>query len=192
MARLSGLPSEHHHEGPGDAPRRKRGRPSASSGKRTASPTAELSQTKRTKRVQLNDDEDQIAEEIEQSFSRSQQGDTIHVESQNSTTTTTRRQNRRHSEPPVAAQDDQDELAVFQPASTQPVPGLTPHLDRLGASRSRFTTTRRSRMSMPAQLHIERVDEADENGTQFQYAPLTAVLDGRTRRRLRRSHLSQE
>ena len=72
MARLSGLPSEHHHEGPGDAPRRKRGRPSknqttddmSSVGKRTASPSAELSQTKRTKRLQTieDDDEDQIAE----------------------------------------------------------------------------------------------------------------------------------
>ena len=201
MARLSGLPSEHHHEGPGDAPRRKRGRrPKAqtpsedmvSTGKRTASPSAELSQTKRTKRVQVDDDEDQIAEEVQQSFSRSQQGDTIHVETQSSTTTTTRRNLRRHSEPPVTAEEDQDELASRPVASTQPTSGLTPHLDRIGASRSRFTNNRRARMSMPAQLHVERVDEEDENGTQFQYAPLTAVLDSRTRRRLRRSHLSQE
>jgi chromosome segregation ATPase len=202
MARLSGLPSEHHHEGPGDAPRRKRGRPSKnqtptedmpSAIKRTASPSAELSQTKRTRRVQVDDDEDQIAEEIQQSFSRSQQGDNINVETQSTSTTTTRRHNRRHSEPPVAADDDVDELMFNRPASTQPLPGLTPHLDRVGASRSRFTNTRRSRMSMPAQLHIERVDEVDEtNGNRVQFAPLTQVLDGRARRRLRRSHLSQE
>ncbi|KAF1838582.1 hypothetical protein BDW02DRAFT_564945 [Decorospora gaudefroyi] len=210
MARLSGLPSEHHHEGPGDAPRRKRGRPAknqtpsedmaASTGKRTASPSAELSQTKRTKRVQMDDDEGQIAAEIQDSFSRSQRGDTIHVESQsssNTTTTTTaaRRHGRRHSEPPVAADDDDDradEIMANPPASTQPLPGLTPHLDRVGAARSRFTNTRRSRMSMPAQLQIERVDEMDETeGTQVQFAPLTQVLDGRARRRLRRSHLSQ-
>ncbi|KAH7078745.1 hypothetical protein BKA63DRAFT_541494, partial [Paraphoma chrysanthemicola] len=205
MARLSGLPSEHHHEGPGDAPRRKRGRPNknqpssqsqsqsqsqdvVSTGKRTASPSAELSQTKRTKRVQV-DDEDQITQEMEESVSRSQAGDTIRVETHSSTTT--RRGNRRHSEPPVAAQDSDDELAVNLLPSTQPAPGLTPHLNRIGAVRRDLATTRRARMSMPAQLHIERVDE-EVDGTQFQYAPLTAVLDSRTRRRLRRSHLSQE
>ncbi|OAG25799.1 hypothetical protein CC77DRAFT_1036590 [Alternaria alternata] len=200
MARLSGLPSEHHHEGPGDAPRRKRGRPSknqttddmSSVGKRTASPSAELSQTKRTKRLQTieDDDEDQIAEEMRQSFSRSQRGDNVHVQEQS--TSTTRRYNRRHSEPPVAADDEDDELMFNRPASTQPLPGLTPHLDRVGASRSRFTNTRRARMSMPAQLHVERVDEVENNGNRVQFAPLTQVLDGRARRRLRRSHLSQE
>ncbi|KAF1947319.1 hypothetical protein EJ02DRAFT_499462 [Clathrospora elynae] len=206
MARLSGLPSEHHHEGPGDAPRRKRGRPGktqmlaedvAAASKRTASPSAELSQTKRTKRVQHADDagdEDQIAEEIQQSFSRSQQGDTIHVEKQSSTTTT-RRHNRRQSEPLLAANNDDGELIAHRPAATQPLPGLTPHLDRVGASRTRFTNTRRSRMSMPAQLQVERVDEVDDTGsegTQVQFVPLAAVLDNRVRRRLRRSHLSQE
>ncbi|EDU49941.1 Myosin-tail-1 multi-domain protein [Pyrenophora tritici-repentis] len=202
MARLSGLPSEHHHEGPGDAPRRKRGRPSkhhtpseemSSAGKRTASPTAEISQTKRMKRIEADDDDedqDQIAEEIQQSFSRSQRaGETINVQTQ--TQTQTRKTTRRHSEPPVAVSDDEDELMGFP--STQPLPGLTPHLDRVGASRSRFTTARRARMSMPAQLQIERVDEIDENHTNHvQFAPLTQVLDNRARRRLRRSHLSQE
>ncbi|KAJ5064070.1 hypothetical protein J3E74DRAFT_462654 [Bipolaris maydis] len=202
MARLSGLPSEHHHEGPGDAPRRKRGRPStkfqtpsedmSSSGKRTASPSAELSQTKRTKRIAVEDDEDQIAHEIQQSFSRSQQGDNINVETQSSHTT--RRHARRHSEPPVAVDEDEDEDELMAPqASTQPLPGLTPHLDRVGAARKRFVNIRRSRMSMPAQLHIERVDEVDENNSnRVQFAPLTQVLDSRARRRLRRSHLSQE
>lgn len=203
MARLSGLPSEHHHEGPGDAPRRKRGRPStklqtpsedmSSNGKRTASPSAELSQTKRTKRIAVEDDEDQIAHEIQQSFSRSQQGDNINVETQSSHNT--RRQARRHSEPLVAVdEDDKDEDELMAPqASTQPLPGLTPHLDRVGAARKRFVNIRRSRMSMPAQLHIERVDEVDENNSnRVQFAPLTQVLDSRARRRLRRSHLSQE
>jgi hypothetical protein len=207
MARLSGLPSEHHHEGPGDAPRRKRGRPNktrassqsqpqsqevASSSKRTASPL-DLSQTKRTKRV-LEDDEDQIAEEIQQSFSRSQRGDTIAVETQSTSSTTTRRKGRRHSEYPAAAgflddeDEEEDELVL---ASAQSASGLTPHLNRIGAVKRDSATIRRVRHSLPAQLGVERVDEEIDN-THFQYAPLTAVLDGRTRRRLRRSHLSQE
>ncbi|USP82671.1 cell elongation protein diminuto [Curvularia clavata] len=203
MARLSGLPSEHHHEGPGDAPRRKRGRPSmknqtpsedmSSTGKRTASPSGELSQTKRAKRITVDEDEDQIAQEIQESFSRSQQSDTINVDTQ--TIHTTRRRGRRHSEPLVPAVDDDDDVdELMSPeASTQPLPGLTPHLDRVGAARRRFVNVRRSRMSMPAQLHVERVDEIDEhNGNRVQFAPLTQVLDSRARRRLRRSHLSQE
>jgi chromosome segregation ATPase len=215
MARLSGLPSEHHHEGPGDAPRRKRGRPTkgqassqsqsqpqsqsqdvVSTGKRTASPTAELSQTKRARRVPV-DDEDQIADEMEQSFSRSQRGDTIRVETQSSTSTT-RRAGRRHSEYPTLPvladaddDDDDDELAAGLASSAQASSGLTPHLNRIGAVRRDLATARRVRRSLPSQLGVERVDE-EANGTQFQYAPLSAVLDGRTRRRLRRSHLSQE
>ncbi|KAF3033134.1 hypothetical protein E8E12_001415 [Didymella heteroderae] len=210
MARLSGLPSEHHHEGPGDAPRRRRGRPSKSSqstqstqeeitvttGKRAASPLASQSQSKRTKRVQTiieEEDEDddgssQLEQEFQQSVTRTQYlpADTVPTEIQSSPIV---RRTRRASEPVVAAHDDDDEL--LGPA-TQPLPGLTPHLDRIGASRAKFASRRRERMSMPAQLHVERVDDYDLNGHRFQYAPLTAVLDGRTRRRLRRSHLSQE
>jgi chromosome segregation ATPase len=214
MARLSGLPSEHHHEGPGDAPRRKRGRPTknqtsaqsqsqsqsqsqevASAAKRTASPTAESSHTKRTKHVEetYSDDQDQIAEEIQQSFSRSQQGDTIRVDTQSSTTS--RHNGRRHSEYPLPVStqedDEDDDIIDFAPASAQSSSGLTPHLNRVGAVRRDMATIRRVRKSLPAQLGVERVDE-EIDGTQFQYAPLSAVLDGRTRRRLRRSHLSQE
>ncbi|KAI2474836.1 Myosin-tail-1 multi-domain protein [Pyrenophora tritici-repentis] len=133
MARLSGLPSEHHHEGPGDAPRRKRGRPSkhtrlpkremSSAGKRTASPTAEISQTKRMKRIEADDDDedqDQIAEEIQQSFSRSQRaGETINVQTQ--TKRRPAKTTRRHSEPPVAVSDDEDELMAFHLLSPYPV-----------------------------------------------------------------------
>ncbi|KAF9698724.1 hypothetical protein EKO04_003317 [Ascochyta lentis] len=214
MARLSGLPSEHHHEGPGDAPRRRRGRPSKSSqsvqssqedatlttGKRAASPLA--SQTKRTKRVQTiveeaeeDDDDDgddgasQLEAEFRQSVTRIQHTDAIPTQVQSSPIV---RRTRRFSEPVVTAQDDQDDDDFLAGPSTQPLAGLTPHLDRLGAARGKFASRRRERMSMPAQLHIERVDDADLNGHRFQYAPLTAVLDGRTRRRLRRSHLSQE
>ncbi|KAL1645080.1 hypothetical protein SLS61_008513 [Didymella pomorum] len=211
MARLSGLPSEHHHEGPGDAPRRRRGRPSKSSlsssqstqeeitvtsGKRAASPLASQSQSKRTKRVQTiieEEDEDddgssQLEQEFQQSVTRIQYlpADTVPTEIQSSPIV---RRTRRASEPVVAAYDEDDELAG---PATQPLPGLTPHLDRIGASRAKFASRRRERMSMPAQLHVERVDDYDINGHRFQYAPLTAVLDGRTRRRLRRSHLSQE
>ncbi|KAF1923370.1 uncharacterized protein M421DRAFT_425897 [Didymella exigua CBS 183.55] len=214
MARLSGLPSEHHHEGPGDAPRRRRGRPSKSSqstqstqstqeavtvttGKRAASPLASQSQSKRTKRVQTiieeqDEDDDgssQLEAEFQQSVTRTQYlpTDTVPTEIQSSPIV---RRTRRASEPVVAAYDDDDD-DLAGPA-TQPLPGLTPHLDRIGASRAKFASRRRERMSMPAQLHVERVDDADLSGHRFQYAPLTAVLDGRTRRRLRRSHLSQE
>lgn len=200
MARLSGLPSEHHHEGPGDAPRRRRGRPTktlttagdnASQGKRVLSPTAESSQTKRVRRVQVDNVEDQIVDEVDESASRSQHDDTIHVETKPSVTTT--RRNRRYSEPVVAAQDDEDdedELASNTLAVKQPLSGLTPHLDRLGATRNRFINTRRARMSMPAQLHIERVDDHQDN--RFQFMPIKAVLNGRTRRSLRRNHVSEE
>jgi len=199
MARLSGLSSEHHHEGPGDAPRRKRGRPgknrapsqevASSSSKRPASPSLEESH-KRTKRVQI-DDEDQIAEEMDQFASRSQKGDTINVE-MHSTATTTRRPARRYSEPPVEREEDDAVLALMSPPATQPQPGLTPHLNRIGAIRRDAATTRRARMSLPAQLHISEGIDEEVDGTHFQYAPLSAVLDSRTRRRLRRNHLSQE
>jgi len=223
MARLSGLPSEHHHEGPGDAPRRRRGRPSkgsqssqeelptlatlASSSKRSASPLASQSQSKRTKRVQtiieeeeeeLEEDDDgssQLVSELRQSATRIQFApiDTVPTEIQSSPIV---RRNRRHSEPVVAAKDhavvDDDDDDLLAGPSTQPAPGLTPHLDRIGAARGKFAKRRRERMSMPAQLRVERVDDFDLSGHRFQYAPLTAVLDGRTRRRLRRSHLSQE
>jgi chromosome segregation ATPase len=156
---------------------------------------AELSHTKRPKRVQEEDeDQDQIAEEIQQSFSRSQQGDTIHVDTQSTTSTTTRHNGRRHSEYPMPVtgfDDDEDDFDASLPASNQASSGLTPHLNRVGAVRRDLATIRRARKSMPAQLGVERVDE-EMDGSQFQYAPLTAVLDGRTRRRLRRSHLSQE
>lgn len=211
MARLSGLPSEHHHEGPGDAPRRRRGRPSKGSqstqstqeettstttGKRAASPLASQSQTKRTKRVQTiieeDDDDDgssQLEAEFMQSVTRVQHTETIPTEVQSSPIV---RRTRRFSEPVVTAQGEDEDDDILAGPSTQPLAGLTPHLDRLGAARGKFASRRRERMSMPAQLHIERVDDADFTGHRFQYAPLTAVLDGRTRRRLRRSHLSQE
>lgn len=194
MARLSGRASEHHYEGPGDAPRRKKGRPSqtpsvdvTSIAKRAASPSGEASQTKRTKRVQL-DDHEQLERELEESIAQSQNTDTTQA-----TTKKTSRHNRRHSEPVVSAQDDNDTEFTFPtPPATQPLTGLTPHLQRVGAPRGRPTKeARRARMSMPAQLRIEPVDETDGN-RQVQFAPLSAVLDNRTRRRLRRSHLSQE
>lgn len=215
MARLSGLPSEHHHEGPGDAPRRRRGRPSKSSqssqeeltpvisSKRAASPLASQSHSKRTKRVQTiieeeeeeydDDGSSQLEAELRQSATRIQFApvDAVPAEVQSSPIV---RRARRFSEPVVGLQqDDEEDEDDFLPGpSTQPPPGLTPHLDRIGAARGKFAKRRRERMSMPAQLHVERVDDADFNGHRFQYAPLTAVLDGRTRRRLRRSHLSQE
>jgi myosin protein heavy chain len=167
-------------------------------GKRSASPLVSSSQTKRTKRVQTiveeeededDDGEAQLEAEFRQSVSRSQHSDATPLEIASSPIV---RRTRRFSEPVVTAQDDDDDDDFLAEPSTQPLAGLTPHLDRLGAARGKFASRRRERMSMPAQLHVERVDDADLNGHRFQYAPLTAVLDGRTRRRLRRSHLSQE
>ena len=141
------------------------------------------------------DDDDgssQLETELRQSVTRIQHPvDAIPTEVQSSPIV---RRTRRFSEPVVTAQDEEDDDDDFLAGpSTQPVaPGLTPHLDRIGAARGKFASRRRERMSMPAQLYVERVDDADVNGHRFQYAPLTAVLDGRTRRRLRRSHLSQE
>lgn len=165
-------------------------------GKRAASPLASQSSTKRTKRVQTiveEDDEDdgssQLEAEFMQSVTRVQHTDVMPTEVLSSPIV---RRTRRFSEPVVTAQDEEDDDDILAGPSTQPLAGLTPHLDRLGAARGKFASRRRERMSMPAQLHVERVDDADFNGHRFQYAPLTAVLDGRTRRRLRRSHLSQE
>ncbi|PSN70017.1 hypothetical protein BS50DRAFT_571327 [Corynespora cassiicola Philippines] len=196
MARLR---AEHHPEGPGDAPRRKRSRKSSpsvdfsssASQTRATSPEVELRQAKRTKRVQY-DDSDQLIHELSESVARSRD-DTIHVADDVAI-----RRARRHSEPLVGVPDDDDDDDVDElfdadrtPPATQPLPGLTPHLKRVGAPRGRPTNkARRARMSMPAQLHLEAVE--DEGGSQFQFAPLSAVLDSRTRRRLRRSHLSEE
>lgn len=201
MARLSGLPSEHHHEGPGDAPRRKRGRPSKKDAsdaemqlatKRAASPTVESSQTKRTKRVAVDDDEYQITEEVELSYTQPEQGDDVHDNIDVDTGSNARRRtNRRHSEPLVTAADDHEDVAYPNLPSTQPVAGLTPHLNRIGAPQQ-FTNIRRARMSMPPKFQIEPVDEVDENDNLFQFKPLTEVLSDRARRQLRRSHLSQE
>ncbi|KAF2681210.1 hypothetical protein K458DRAFT_309808 [Lentithecium fluviatile CBS 122367] len=193
MARLSGLASEHHPVGPGDAPRRKKGRKSNSSvdlaqgSKRAASPSLEPSQSKR-KRVQI-DEHEQITRELEDSVERSQSQatDTIVVQ----TATTTTRRTRRASEPLVIAQDDEDDSQITPPPSTQPAPGLTPHLNRIGAGRGRPTkAARRARMSMPPQLDVEAGEVDAHNGIQF--APLTAVIGERRRRSLRRSHLSEE
>jgi len=186
MARLSGLASEHHPVGPGDAPRRKKGRKSAASTdmsqgtKRAASPSVEPSQSKR-KRVHV-DEHDQLAQEMEESASRSQSQvtDTVIVTAETST------RHSRHQSEPVAARDDEDDSQITPPPATQPTSGQT-------ASRPRgrpSNAARRARMSMPPQIDVEAGETNGDN--EFQFAPLSAVLDGRTRRRLRRSHVSEE
>jgi chromosome segregation ATPase len=186
MARLSGLASEHHPVGPGDAPRRKKGRKAAASTdmslgtKRAASPPVESSQSKR-KRVQV-DDHDQLALEMEDSVSRSQSQatDNMIVAAESRT-----RRTRHHSEP-AAARDDEDDSQITPPPATQPTSGLTP-----GRPRGRpSNAARRARMSMPPQIDVEAGESNSNN--EYQFAPLSAVLDGRTRRRLRRSHVSEE
>ena len=206
MARLSGLASQHHPEGPGDAPRRKRGRKSknesvdmtegsTAGSKRAASPASPTVEvhTKRTKRV-IIDDHDQLSREVEESVTRSQISDTIEVARPTSSRSGPSHR-RRHSEPLVAVQDDDEEGVTGNTPpplpATQPVPGLTPHLERLGAPIRPTKSSRRARMSMPAQLHVTEVDETD-GMREVQFAPLSAVLDNRVRRRLRRNHLGEE
>ncbi|KAL5413031.1 hypothetical protein PMIN03_003958 [Paraphaeosphaeria minitans] len=200
MARPSGLASDHHPEGPGDAPRHRKGRkstPSANASqtsKRAASPLEQSSPAPKRVRV-ASDDHDQLARELEESVIRQQ--------SQTPTATIRKaiaRHPRRNSEPVVAFADDdeeedededEDDLQLTPSASTQPLPGLTPHLRRIGAPRGRPTNAaRRARMSMPAQIRLESVDEA--HGSQIQFAPFKATIDSRTRRRLKRNHLAEE
>ncbi|KAF2110510.1 hypothetical protein BDV96DRAFT_553484 [Lophiotrema nucula] len=186
MARLS---SEHHPEGPGDQARRKsrgghkRTRSSMAT-KRAASPTVVPEPSKRTKRVQI-DDHDQLAREMEESVSRSQgpeRLDNIDVIPRNT-------RQRRHSEPLVSDSEDEDvDTAATPPAASQPVRGLTPHLQRLGRPTK---ATRQARQSMPAQF--DTTPEATDNQpTEVQFTPLVAKLGSRTHRRLRRDGLSEE
>ncbi|KAF2440397.1 hypothetical protein P171DRAFT_100359 [Karstenula rhodostoma CBS 690.94] len=195
MARPSGLASDHHPEGPGDAPRRRKARKSTPSAdpsqtsKRAASPSEQS--TPAPKRVRVaSDDHDQLARELEESVTRQSQTPTVTVRK------TITRHTRRNSEPVVAFADDEDDededdLQLTPSASTQPLPGLTPHLRRIGAPRGRPTNAaRRARMSMPAQIRIEPIDEA--SGSQIQFAPFKATIDSRTRRRLKRNHLAEE
>jgi chromosome segregation ATPase len=159
--------------------------------KRPASPVeSAVTFTKRVKRVVL-DDSQQLARELDDAAARSSQaGDAIAVEETYSEATT-RRTTRRHSEP-LVARDEEERNALSPPSATQPLPGLTPHLDRVGAPRRRPTNaSRRARQSMPMQLQLHNIDETDGQN-EHQFAPLSAVLDGRMRRRLRRSHLSEE
>ncbi|KAF2476687.1 uncharacterized protein BDR25DRAFT_331391 [Lindgomyces ingoldianus] len=196
MARLA---SEHHPEGPGDAPKRRRPRQRRSQtpsvdlskgSKRPVSPTPETPDThvKRLKRVQI-DDHEQLARELEDSVSRPQASNTINVAPDHESRT-----RRRFSEPLVSGPTgDDDNTASTPPPATQPLPGLTPHLERLGAPRDRpLKAARHVRMSMPAQLSVDE-ERDDSNGNhEVQFAPLRAVLDSRLKRRLRRSHLSEE
>ncbi|PVI00763.1 hypothetical protein DM02DRAFT_614117 [Periconia macrospinosa] len=189
MARLSGLPSEHHPQGPGDSTRRRKRKQapadSSKTTKRAASPTPAVPQVKR-KRLDVDahdeDDEDQLARELQEAVSRSQSrdGESIVVATED---LPTRRHNRRHSEPVVAGQDGENDSQMTPPPSTAP---LVPNVQR------RVSGVRRARMSMPAQLY--HADEELENSDrqQYQFAPLKAVIGSRARRRLRRSHLSQE
>lgn len=197
MVRAGGLASDHHMEGPGDAPRRRRGRksgtsssqPSASSNgtKRAASQDADgnrIAKSKKAKRVQIDEEEeeDHMPQELDEAASQSQTNIAPDRPSHR----------RRHSEPLANPDTDEEEgnAEITPPRAFQPIHGLTPHLHRIGAEQQ-VKNTRRSRMSMPAQFHITDVDEV-ESPREVQFAPLTAVLDSRVKRRLRRSHLSEE
>ena len=202
MARPSGLASDHHPEGPGDGPRRRKSTKGTQSvefsqgSKRAASPNNEpASPAPKRKRVQ-SDDHDQLTREFEESVTRAQSQGTDGFASARKSIL---RHTRRNSEPVVAYPDvddeeydeDEEDTQLTPTASTQPLPGLTPHLRRIGAPRGRpSNAARRARMSMPAQFHLESVDEV--SGSQVQFAPFKATIDSRTRRRLKRNHYSDE
>ena len=122
MARPSGLASDHHPEGPGDAPRRRKstkGTPSvefSQGSKRAASPSHDpVSPAPKRKRVQ-SDDHDQLARELEESVSRAQSQTSDGFASARKSIL---RHTRRNSEPVVAYPDideeDYDDLLRLAP-----------------------------------------------------------------------------
>ncbi|KAF2202518.1 hypothetical protein GQ43DRAFT_455058 [Delitschia confertaspora ATCC 74209] len=204
-----------HYEGPEpDSARRRKSRnqqrtpsssginSSATGSKRPASPSAEdVDHQKRVKRVVVNKQE--VISETHESTPDAEISTSTHIEDtivvnngpQVIINKDAPRRRVRHSDPgPAFAEEDngeddgEDELAQPTPQrpTTQLPRGLTPHLKRVGAP---TRSSRHARMSMPAQLST--IDET--NGVQeIQFAPLRDVLDGRAKRRLRRSHLSEE
>jgi myosin protein heavy chain len=196
MARLRA--TEHHIEGPGDAPRRRKGRKSkpvediggSSPMKRTASPSVQVS-AKRVKRVHIEehieehvDDhvqdlvQDQAGENVEQAVR--QQTDHAHVSHSQPADTITlatpaeqvRRARRRFSEP-LGANDG----------------GLATPTNSI--RQIKHAQSRRARMSMPAQMHHSQPVDVD-GVREIQYVPLKQTLDVHLKRRLRRNHLSEE
>ncbi|KAF2752149.1 hypothetical protein M011DRAFT_463622 [Sporormia fimetaria CBS 119925] len=175
--RLSGMATEHHPEGPGDGPRlpRKRGRKSkaASDGqpsspvKRAASPSFEhknVTSVKRLKHVQVDAVQSQVSDDSIQSeiASASQPVESVTLERHEEV----QRTRRRFSEPVAGPNEDES------------------------SSSQRFKASRRARMSLPAQMHLSTIDETNGEN-EIQFASLREVMDGPTRRRLRRNHLSE-
>jgi chromosome segregation ATPase len=166
MARVSGLASDHHPQSSGDVPQSRRKKTGS---KRAASPTGETSHTRR-KRVHI-DDHDQLDREMEDSVSRGN-SDTVVVATK-----------RGHSEPPVPAQEDDSQLT--QLSSTQPLPARNPRGRPSKASRA-------TRASVPAQFTHADEELEHSDSRELQFAPFKAILRRRDRRRLRRSHVSEE
>ncbi|KAF2641747.1 hypothetical protein P280DRAFT_468295 [Massarina eburnea CBS 473.64] len=162
MARISGLASDHHPQGPGDAPRRKKG-------KRAASPTGDTSSGVKRKRVHI-DDHDNNNNDVKSSGAASRADTIIHVTS-----------DRRHSEPPATVPLDEHDSQTTPP----PLAGRNPRGRPSNARRARMS------VPAQLHHHADEEHETGDN-RELQFAPLKAIIGGRYQRRLRRSHLSQE
>ncbi|OCL09613.1 hypothetical protein AOQ84DRAFT_220598, partial [Glonium stellatum] len=205
MARIRN--SSNHYDGPGDAPpprgvRRKRQSrtPSADlprrnsiSSHRAASeginhtpsspaPTDDFSPKKRIKRT-IVDDATQLNQELQSALLHHDHADTIQVVVGKHATKRT-----RFSDPGPTV--DLDATAAATTPRRSPSSGLTPHLNRTTLAQP-TKSGRNARLSLPAQLHSSQAG-GDNAARELQFMPLRAILDDRMRRRLRRSHLSEE
>lgn len=196
-----------HYEGPGDAPRgvrrkRQNSTPSVDLTKQSLDPSqgstsvngnastspapehdASNGRNKRIKRVVV-DDHQQLNQELQESVSQHETSDNVRV-----AIDTQVKERGRFSEPlPTVEQESTTPSATPRP-STQPPSGLTPHLNRISVHPTK--PSRHARFSLPAQLHNGQATSGHEL-KEVQFNPLRTVLDARVKRRLRRSHLSEE
>ncbi|KAF2501575.1 hypothetical protein BU16DRAFT_522525 [Lophium mytilinum] len=207
-----------HHQGPGDPPPRSSGRKrrasslastqtstrsveasrGATNEGRSASPDtdneAHTSPKKRIKRAVV-DDQDQLTQELQDAVNHTQ--DSIESPTRDNVQVVINaepQKRTRFSEPPPVT-----EVETTTPDDTPPRPasqaptGLTPHLERIGAFQP-SKSGRHARFSLPATLDSGEVGAANGSSEvrEIQFTPLRAVLDTRMKRRLRRSHLSEE
>ena len=195
--------SSGHYDGPGDAPpprgvRRKRqsrtpstdltnrnlNSPHEATSSSSPSPTdgVQHSPKKRVKRT-IVDDSTQLNQELQNAVLHYDQPDTIQV-----VINKTAGKRTRFSDPGPSVEPDST-----TPATTPrnlPSSGLTPHLNRTTLAQP-TKSGRNSRFSLPAQLHNSQPG-AGNAARELQFVPLRAILDDRMKRRLRRSHLSEE
>ncbi|KAF2814932.1 uncharacterized protein BDZ99DRAFT_549194 [Mytilinidion resinicola] len=209
-----------HHQGPGDPPSRSSGRKRRASSLASTEPSQQSiesshgattanegrstspnsrdethqSPKKRVKRA-IVDDHDQLAQELQDAVSNTEKSIDSPTRNNVRVIINSKPQKRtRFSEPPPFTENETTTPSVTPPQlSSQPPIGLTPHLERIGA----FPPTksgRHARFSLPATLDSGDIGTTNGSGDvrEVQFTPLRAVLDNRMKRRLRRSHLSEE